>query len=73
MNPFVKVILYAGLLQLVAITGLSLYLFSHIQDKERKYSLMAERNAIEASSTLNFRYYSQIIQDRNLDRQEMKL
>jgi hypothetical protein len=64
---------YASLFQFAAIAGLNLYLFNHIQDEDRKYSLMAERNAIEASSALTFKYYNQTIQDRHLDRQEMEL
>lgn len=64
---------FASMFQLVLIAGLNFYLFNHIQDEDRKYSLMAERNAIEVSSALTFKYYNQTIQDRSLDRQEMEL
>ncbi|MEB0149046.1 hypothetical protein [Pseudomonas sp. CCC2.2] len=73
MKPFVKVMALGCLFQIAAIAMFNLVLFSHIQDDNRKWSLLAEKEAIEASNATSLNYYNRTVLDRAQDKIDMQL
>ncbi len=65
--------LYIAAFQIAAIGGLTLYSYAHSQEENRKYALMAERNAIAASNEFTLNFYKQTVVDRSQDRADMQL
>ena len=73
MPGFIRTIVIASILQVLAVAGLVTYMSNHDTDIAKEYALMAESNARLYTDTRNLELYNRLQQERNADRLDMQV